>query len=651
MITDHSAFSKTRAEEYDSDVWGKFFIPPYYSALNIKKSTKSMYFVGKRGCGKTMLLKYLDYHSQFSRNRNEIPEDEIEHVGIYLRMDTHFCNSMKYRGKDDTFWINLFDQYMGIIISLEIINSLSVISSSNFSLLNKENIKKIDLSFLAGYETNFPENLLDLKKLLIVKRNSINNYISNIEILDQQETFLGGKKFVDSLIEALKFNDFLENINFYLYLDEVENVTDYQRIYLNTLLKHSKRPFIVNFTSKVISDSNATMGSEYINATHDYDLYNLDKVMSAKEEKTFFAEVYLGNTELSNRIKDSKIIKDITNESKIEYRKSDTYQSEILEIVRAKFPSLTLSEVAKNAIHNERIKNILLEQLTKAFKNKSINYDANKFFNDYKDMPSILIISPALLNRRNYDLVKVNNLFEGYQNNVTVLKKQVDDLIHNNLFSAILELYRPYKLGCPLYSGFETFFTMSNNNLRHFLILCLKTIEISDLFYENAEFFNIETQVKASYSASESLIKETRTFGKLGESLRIFTLRLGTLFQTLQSSPTLSEPEQNQFTINSGHDILSSEDNLFISEALKNHILIENIETKTKAVNKLDLIDYQLNPIYAPYFNISYRRKRKIEISVKDFKILYQGSEDEVSELVKKLIKAENTPTSQLNLL
>lgn len=651
MITDHSAFSKTRAEEYDSDIWGKFFIPPYYSTLNIKKSTKSIYFVGKRGCGKTMLLKYLDYHSQFSRNRNEIPVEEIEHTGIYLRMDTHFCNSMKYRGKSDEFWLNLFDQYIGIIISIEIINSLYIISNSNYSLFNKDDLLNVDLSFLNGYEESFPDNIQDLRKYLIIKRNSINNYISNIEITNENVSYLSGKKFVDSLIEALKFNATLEKINFYLYLDEVENVTDYQRVYLNTLLKHSKRPFIINFTSKVISDSNATMGTEYINATHDYLLHNLDQILSSKEEKTFFAEVYLGNTELSNHIKDSEILKIITDESKIEYRKTESYQNHINEIVRNKFPSLSLSEIAKQSIENERTKKILLDQIYKAFKNKSIDYNVSDFFEENKDLPLLLIISPALLNRRNFNLTKVINLFEEYKADNTLIKKQVDDLIHNNLFAAILELYRPYKLGCPLYSGFETFLTMSNNNLRHFLILCLKTIEISDLLFDNSEVFSIDTQVKASFSASETLIKETRTFGKLGESLRIFTLRLGTLFQTLQSSPTLSEPEQNQFTINSGSEVLSLEDNFFISEALKNHILIENIETKTKSTNKFDLIDYQINPIYAPYFNISYRRKRKIELSVTEFKVLYQGSEDEVNELVKKLIKSENTPTSQLTLL
>ena len=79
-IVDHSILAKTRAEEHPADVWGKFFVPPYFDSLGLKTATKSTYLVGKRGCGKTMLLKYLDYHSLFSRNRTAIPKEEIAKI-------------------------------------------------------------------------------------------------------------------------------------------------------------------------------------------------------------------------------------------------------------------------------------------------------------------------------------------------------------------------------------------------------------------------------------------------------------------------------------------------------------------------------------------------------------------------------------------
>jgi len=76
-IKDTAKLAKTRAEEHDADVWGEFFIPPYFDQLQLKEATKSTYITGKRGCGKTMLLKYFDYHTAFSPKRTEIPAEGV----------------------------------------------------------------------------------------------------------------------------------------------------------------------------------------------------------------------------------------------------------------------------------------------------------------------------------------------------------------------------------------------------------------------------------------------------------------------------------------------------------------------------------------------------------------------------------------------
>lgn len=85
-----------------------------------------------------------------------------------------------------------------------------------------------------------------------------------------------------------------------------------------------------------------------------------------------------------------------------------------------------------------------------------------------------------------------------------------------------------------------------------------------------------------------------------------------------------------------------------LREAKKYAILIEQLETKTKGLVGADIVDYQLNPIYAPYFQISYRRKRKIEMSVEEFHVLALGTEGEYRQLCLKLFKDE--PTSQETL-
>ena len=60
MQINASMLPRTRAEEHEADVWGEFFIPPYFDRLALTTATRSVYITGKRGCGKTMLLKYFE---------------------------------------------------------------------------------------------------------------------------------------------------------------------------------------------------------------------------------------------------------------------------------------------------------------------------------------------------------------------------------------------------------------------------------------------------------------------------------------------------------------------------------------------------------------------------------------------------------------
>jgi hypothetical protein len=112
----------------------------------------------------------------------------------------------------------------------------------------------------------------------------------------------------------------------------------------------------------------------------------------------------------------------------------------------------------------------------------------------------------------------------------------------------------------------------------------------------------------------------------------------------------MSEPEQNQFTINSGNRAFDKEETDFLSEAKKHGIVTEQLETKTKGIVGSDIVDYQLNPIYSPYFQISYRRKRKIELSVEDFHILALGPEDDYKKLSLKLFKTQGVLPTQPEL-
>jgi len=68
---------------------------------------------------------------------------------------------------------------------------------------------------------------------------------------------------------------------------------------------------------------------------------------------------------------------------------------------------------------------------------------------------------------------------------------------------------------------------------------------------------------------------------------------------------------------------------------MKTSILFENESTKDKSDYQVHGNEYMLNPIYAPYFGISYRRKRRLELSSDDIFCLIKGDLNEYTKLLK----------------
>jgi hypothetical protein len=645
---DGAILSKTRAEEHDADVWGEFFIPPYFERLGLKTATKSTYIIGKRGCGKTMLLKYFDYHTAFSTRRVAIPEDEISHVGVYWRVDTQFCSSLQYRGISIDQWQSVFESYFAVCIGVEIIRSLRAIAQSAYIGFDIRDFESLSFNSAPDFHSDFPVNALHLEAYLAKVRRLFSTWISNVSACPQP-LMPPGKIFLEALIEDIKAVPSLSNSSFYIYVDEVENLVPYQRRVLNTLLKHSQKPLIVNFTSKEQSSENQTTGDEWVNGTHDYKLLDLDKLLVEEERPLFFSEVFLANLNLASGQGKGDFVARLQSLDHVADRKEQSYRDHVLSQMRHQFPSRSYKEFAAEALADAALKRTLEQRVERSLNAQKSNFTVLDYL-QFDSVPDALVVVPALLNRKVLTPEDVLSQLKAYAN--TGGGSFQTSWVPNNLVGALLELYRPYGRECPLYSGFDTLCTMSSNNLRNFLILCYKALEIADLKDEDVSVISVPTQCRATYDAADQLIREIKTFGQYGEQLRIFVLRLGSIFRALQASPAMSEPEQNHFTINSGTRALNDQEHRFISEALKYAILVEQIETKTKGSVGSDLVDYQLNPIYAPYFQISYRRKRKIELSTRDFEILYSGNEDEYRSLVRGLAKApKEADDRQLGLI
>jgi hypothetical protein len=247
---------------------------------------------------------------------------------------------------------------------------------------------------------------------------------------------------------------------------------------------------------------------------------------------------------------------------------------------------------------------------------------------------------PALLSRKGIEpdevLEEMEKLAEGRSNRFTGKA----DWIHNNFVGCLLQLYAPFARPCPFYAGFNTFCYLARGNLRHFLELCYTSLSraADDPSTTHLQVSPLK-QAEAARLAATGFLGEVRSFGTRGEQLHAFVLRVGALFAIAHARPSQSEPEQNHFSITRGIEDLTADDQAFLREATKWSVLFEEAGTKTKDPSRPDPIEYVLNPIYSPYFYISYRKRRKLELSTSHVICLMRGSVDQFSILMRDFAK------------
>ena len=100
----HTACTKNRAEEFGFDVWEHFIIPFFFDRLDLADTQKPTLVIGGRGCGKTMLLRYLLHDTTFSTKNPLVHKAAFARIGLYWKADTQFASALTGRGIPQDVW-------------------------------------------------------------------------------------------------------------------------------------------------------------------------------------------------------------------------------------------------------------------------------------------------------------------------------------------------------------------------------------------------------------------------------------------------------------------------------------------------------------------------------------------------------------------
>lgn len=642
MNTVENSIAQNRAEELGYDLWEDFVIPPFYDGLGLLTAKKPRVVVGGRGCGKTSLLRYLCHQTQFSNKRSNITETDILNIGIYWRVDTQFAKMLSKRGFEDDSWNRAFEHLSVLMMCQEILKSLESIANSSFEFFESSNLNSFDFSILNSFRSEVPNDFSELKKFIRREINYFQTWAGSIRTVEQPVFF--PLKFVKELVAEIKSqNDLFKNTDYLVYVDEYENLLVDQQRLINTWIKHSEMPLIFNLAMKPNSflDKN-TIGNEPIAETHDYREYNLEDYYERIDFEVFAAEIlFLRLWKNDNTIKIPILAEELRSTLKgvLDKRTSDPYKKRVLNAAKDFLPSTSVDEMSKDVYTDGTLYNRLKELIRRAIKNNNLIGTIEDFL--IPEFPQAGVIVPALLNRASSIeelLNEIEKLRSGKENKFN----GTTDWIHNNLFGCLLLIYEPLGRICPIYAGFEAFCLMSRTNLRHFLELCHKSIS-NDLLNSSKKALkaiSIKSQAEASKQASSTFLREVKNFGNDGNKLHTFVLRIGTYFSYAQKKPTQSEPEQNHFSIKGNR---SNELNRFLDDAVKWSVLYERRITKQKGgENKAESEDFEyiLNPIYAPYFHISYRKKRSVQFTSDEMNTIVFGDFNQFQTYMDRVSKS-----------
>lgn len=642
-------FKKNRAEAFSDDLWNKFVLPIDYEKHNLLTHDKGVKVIGGRGTGKTMFLKYHCFPTQLSKQREIITRDDIPQIGIYWRPDTHFVQLIneKFLGQQ---WNSVFNTYTGLSFIIKFSQFIkSFIDSNYYDNNTKEELCKLKISDVLKQELKCENNIsyLDLAKhcrgLLYKLQNWINRKYDEVPII------IDGKASLLFIIEELKEIELLDNITFHIFIDEFENLREEQQRIVNDWMKHGENPLLFSVAYKkyaIVSDF--TTGNEKTQRRNDHRIIDIVDEIYARDEqafKIFASEIIMSKVQefLDNEIIDKDLLYDT---SKMQQRKTERYQTNIIQKVINLFPEKDYKEMAFDILKDDTLSNKVSKNINQALELKSSKLKYTDFIDD--EYPDASVVNSILLFRTKTNPIKLKEIFEKFKRQLKT--KEVDaykELITSNIVGAILYIYISFpKRICPIYSGFNRFCLMSKNNLRHLLELCYQSfMELEENDKDYNEFKNgsltvpTKYQLLAAKNCSKQELETLSELGPFGQDLQKIANRLGRIFHLKQKIRTQSKPENIHFSVETlVLDNLDDNIKALINEAKIWNVLQEYDATKGTEKN-LATKEYMLTPILAPYYQITHRKIHKIDFTVEQLKIIFLQNDANFDELYNKLIR------------
>lgn len=646
-------FLNNRADHLSSDsLFSQFIVPPFFERISIFTDKRSVRILGGRGCGKTMFIRYFSHGSALSAERTDVPESELGAIGLYLRPDTGFCGLMSAEWLGAQQAKLAFSHYVALNLLKDACQSVRSISNAKFSIgpidlgdptLSAALAKQLGLADrrVSSLAVEVESKLVELEAWVRNPRQCPEPvFVAFSSVLP---------RFADDLAAAAPR---LSNLAFRAFIDEFENLPNPHREVICDVIKHPTARMAVHIAHKkhAVVDFK-TSSDERVVEVHDLSTIDLEEELSRNGEfELLAAELFLLRVHQAGVRFDCPLFKPelLHDPRHLSHRLSKPYRDQVLRCVREILPSPSAAEIARGVLADPPLRRRLRDMIQKGLELQKLDKQVKAEDLIDERYPQASIVLGALLNRRSQT---EKDLLQQFRSSVSNGPSEVDPFfkvggwIDNNLHGCLFHLYA----GLPRrpninYAGFDRFRMMSDPNLRFFQALCHATLLLAFKRQSGTEVsgqltVDIDVQAAAAKQVSDKLFQDILQLGAHGNELLEITGRLGRIFEAYNRRRSQSESEVNHLSIdNADRANLSKQSEVLLREAKIWSVLYEEKDTKNKSDYDIAQTDLILNPIYAPHFSISYRKRRKVTLRAAQADVLLCQSAAQYDVVLKQLV-------------
>ena len=571
-------------------IFGKIFVkPPFFDDL---AGARPCFLMGGRGTGKTTALKSLCFDA--------VLNDSNPHLGIYIRINknqVHCFQSDLYK----PLLKKAFAHYFNLLVAQESIRLLCWIRDDQQVGIAPNDLRPVCRSLGLSDTGSLP----DLHEAVADAIQSLELFVNNVDALHEHPPlFSAPESPVRVIAQLISRVDTLKR-PLLCCIDEYENLLTYQQATLNTYIKHSEIPlsYKVGMKSDGLKTNDTLTEGDPLRTPADYREIDISNSL----EDSFFEEILHRRMHLARQagIGIPKEVKDFL------------------------IPLDRLEEAKELGATNVAVS--VREELT-------ADSEARVWAEKIPDGDLIL-----LKYRSDVESVRVLEVARRFMDDEDAWRNTKNNHGFASLFW--LSWGRRGTRRRKYYCGLRTILQIANGNIRFFLELVGDSVrEALPGVLSDPIVVLPRQQTDAARGVATRQLEQLDSLGGYGGELKRLVLGIGKVFFEITRRPKGRAPEPTSFVL-SGEASDVAAIRACLTRGIANLVFVSN--PRTKATSDVEIRDeeYSLHPILAPFFEISYRKKRRITFRAEHLRMLQENSKIAMAQLLGNV---DQTPSDDL---